>query len=229
VTPALRVSAFGTFVQDDVKLTARLTLNLGLRWEYNGVPHEIHNRLGIYDFAQNKVIQEGTDGREAYDQQFTNFGPRVGFAWDPFGRSKTVLRGGAGLYYDQPVSNIASPLGSNPPFSTSINNTSANISIANPFAVPPGAGGAINAVDPHFKSGRVSSYNFNVQQEVLGTVVQVAYVGSQGRHLRIIGDWNQGINGVRPIPGFSSITIQESASSSNYNGLWISADKRLAK
>jgi outer membrane receptor protein involved in Fe transport len=44
VTPALRVNAIGAFVQDDVKLTARLTLNLGLRWEYNGVPSEIHDR-----------------------------------------------------------------------------------------------------------------------------------------------------------------------------------------
>ena len=60
------------------------------------------------------------------------------------------------------------------------------------------------------------------------TVFQAAYVGSQGRHLRIIGDWNQGINGVRPIPGFSSINIQQSVSNSNYNGLWLSANRRLS-
>ncbi len=50
------------------------------------------------------------------------------------------------------------------------------------------------------------SYNFNVQHEAAGIVFQAAYVGSEGRHLRIIGGWNQGINGVRPISGFSSIT-----------------------
>ena len=231
-TPALRVSAFGSFVEDDVKVTRKLTLNLGLRWEYNGVPYETHNRLGVYDFGRNKVIPIGTGGIERpYQRQFTNFGPRVGFAYDPFGRGKTVVRAGAGLYYDQPVTNMltaANTLGNNPPFSASVNNTS-NINLANPFAVPPGGGSAIGAVDPNFKSGRVLSYNFNLQQEVLGTVIQAAYVGSQGRHLRVFGDYNQGINGVRPIPGFSSIRLQESASSSNYNGLWISADKRLAK
>jgi len=228
VTPAIRASAFGTFVQDDFKVTSRFTLNLGLRWEYNGVPHEVYNRLGIFDFAQNKVIREGTDGKEPYSRQFTNFGPRIGFAYDPTGKGKTVIRSGAGFYYDQPVTNLVSALGSNPPFSASVNNTS-NILVSNPFAVPPAGGSAINAVDPNFKSGRLLSYNFNIQQDVMGIVVQAAYVGSQGRHLRITGDYNQGINGVRPIPTFSAITLNESAASSYYNGLWISADKRLAR
>jgi hypothetical protein len=228
VTPALRVSAFSGFAQDDVKLSGRLTMNLGLRWEYNGVPSEKYNRLGNYSFAQNKLVQAGINGATPYARQFTNFGPRIGFAYDPAGRAKTVIRAGVGLYYDQPVTNVVTPLGSNPPFATSVNNTS-NIRIANPFSVAPGTGSAINAVDPNFKSGRVVSYNFNVQQEVFGTVVQAAYTGSQGRHLRILGDYNQGILGVRPISGFSSITLNESAASSNYNGFWLSAEKRFSK
>jgi hypothetical protein len=73
----------------------------------------------------------------------------------------------------------------------------------------------------------VNSYNFNVQHEAAGIVFQAAYVGSEGHHLRIIGDWNQGINGVRPISGFSSITIQQSVSNSTYHGLWLSANRRL--
>ena len=80
-------------------------------------------------------------------------------------------------------------------------------------------------------------------RKLLGTVFQVAYVGSQGRHLRLIGDYNQGIGGRRPISQFTSLnasgqpvaaaggamTIQESVSNSNYNGMWLSAEKRLAK
>jgi hypothetical protein len=227
-SPALRANAFDVFAEDDIKLSARFTVNLGLRWEYNGVPSEIHDRLGIYDFVQNKLISEGTNGTEPYARQFTNFGPRIGFAYVPTAKSKTVIRSGAGIYYDQPVTNMIVNLGSNPPFATSVNNTS-NINVTNPFAVPPVGGSALQAVDPNFKSGRLLSYNFNIQQEMKGIVMQAAYVGSQGRHLRVTGDYNQGINGVRPIPGFSSITINESAASSNYNGLWLSADKRLAR
>ena len=81
-------------------------------------------------------------------------------------------------------------------------------------------------------------------RKLLGTVIQVAYVGSQGRHLRLIGDYNQGIGGKRPISTITSLnaerparcrrpaasmTIQESVSNSNYNGMWLSAEKRLAK
>ena len=229
VTPGYRVSALGTFIQDDIKVTPRLALNLGMRYEYNGIPNEIHNRLGIYDFTQNKVVSVGTNGvNQPYNKQFTNFGPRVGFSYDPFGKGKTVVRGGTGFYYDQPVLNILGGLATNPPFSASVNNTS-NVNLANPFAVPPGGSSAIGAVDPNFKSGRVFSYNVNIQQELLRTVFQVSYVGSGGRHLRVQGDLNQGILGVRPIAGFSSIGYQQSVSNSNYNGLWISADKRFSK
>jgi Carboxypeptidase regulatory-like domain/TonB dependent receptor len=227
-TPALRVNALGLFAQDDYKISARLTLNLGLRWEYNGVPYEKHDRLSIYDFANNSLVREGVNGAQPYRRQFTNFGPRLGFAYDPFGGGKTVVRGGFGIYYDQPTTNTVQGLGSNPPFSAAVNNTS-NINLSNPFAVPPVGGSAINAIDPNFRDGMVISYNFNVQRETAGIVFQAAYVGSEGHHLRIIGDWNQGINGVRPISGFSSITTQQSVSNSNYNGLWLSANRRLAR
>ena len=243
VTPALRVNALGTFVQDDFKLSARFTLNLGLRWEYNGIPSEKYDRLSVFDFANKQLVRIGTNGiDEPYHKQFTNFGPRVGFAWDPFGKGKTVIRSAAGFYYDQPVTNIVTASGSNPPFSQSVNITQ-NINLSTPFNSPPGVGSALQLIDPDFKSGRVLSYNFNIQQELLGTVFQVAYVGSQGRHLRLTGDYNQGIGGRRPISQFTSLnasgqpiaaaggsmTIQESVSNSNYNGLWVSAEKRLAK
>ena len=226
VTPSLHVNAFGAFVQDDYRVSARLTLNLGLRWEYNGVAYEKHDRLAVYDFSNNSLVPAGVNGAQPYRRRFTNFGPRVGFAYDPSGAGKTVVRGGFGIYYDQPTTNIVQSLGSNPPFSASVNNTS-NISLSNPFAAPPTGGSAINAVDPNYRDAMVLSYNFNVQHEAAGVVFQAAYVGSEGHHLRIFGDWNQGINGVRPIPGFSSITIQQSVSNSNYNGLWLSANRRL--
>ena len=137
-TPALRVSALGLFAQDDYKVTPKLTLNLGLRWEYNGVPSETHTAWRIQLCDQLHRRAGGHAGiHHAYNEQYTNFGPRVGFAYDPFGKGKTVIRGGVGIYYDQPVTNIVSPLDNNPPFSYAVNNTS-NISVASPFAIPLG-------------------------------------------------------------------------------------------
>jgi hypothetical protein len=227
-TPALSVNAFGAFVQDDYKVSAVLTINLGLRWEHNGVPSERHDGLSIFDFSSNTLVRAGVNGAQPYRRRFTNFGPRIGFAYAPFADGKTAVRGGFGVHYEQPTTNTVSGLGFNPPFSAAVNNTS-NISLSNPFAAPPAGGSAINATDPHYRDGMVLSYNFNVQREEAGIVFQAAYVGSVGHHLRIIGDWNQGINGLRPISGFSSINIQQSVSSSNYHGLWLSANRRLTR
>ena len=140
------------------------------------------------------------------------------------------MRGGVGLYFDQPVTNMVSDLTTNPPFSFAVNFTS-NVALAAPFSQP-GSGPALIAartIDPNFKSAGVLSYNLNIQHEVERTIFQIAYVGSQGRHLRLWGDYNQGINGVRPIAGFSTIRMNESVSNSNYNGMWISVNRKLAR
>src|SRR5262249_36858105 len=215
--------------QDDFRMTSRFTWNLGLRWEYNGVPNEVHNRLAIFDFTQNKLVSVGNGIERPYERQFTNFGPRIGFSYDPFGKGKTAVRAGVGVYYDQPVTNMISVLSQNPPFSSAVNFTS-NIDISAPFSQPGGVPPiAAQATAPGFKSARLVSYNLNIQQELSGMTVQIAYVGSQGRHLRINGDYNQGINGVRPIAGFSSINLNMSASNSNYNGMWLSVNRKVAR
>jgi Carboxypeptidase regulatory-like domain len=227
VTNSIRVTAFDAFVQDDFKMTSRWTWNLGLRWEYNGVPNEVHNRLGVFDFSQNKLVNIGNGIERPYARQFTNFGPRIGFSYDPFGKGKTAIRAGAGVYYDQPVTNMVSALSQNPPFSSAVNFTS-NIDVASPYSQLGTPVIAAQAISPDFKNARLVSYNLNIQQELSGMTLQIAYVGSQGRHLRINGDYNQGINGVRPIAGFSSINLNMSASNSNYNGMWLSVNRRLA-
>ncbi|MBI4904881.1 MAG: TonB-dependent receptor [Acidobacteria bacterium] len=236
-SPALRVNALNLFAQDDFKVSARLTLNYGVRWEYNGVPSEKYNRLSVFDYSQRKLIPVGTSGVDKpYESQFTNFGPRFGFSFDPTGKGKTAIRGGVGLYYDQPVTNMVTALGSNPPFSSAVTFASTPqvpiaFDLTSPFSLP-GGGPAIfnaNAVDSKLKSGRVLQYNFNVQREWLGTVFQASYVGSQGRRLRLLRDTNQGINSVRPISGWGVININESSSRSNYNSMWLSANRRFSK
>src|SRR5262245_6796735 len=156
VTNSIRATALDLFVQDDFKMNSRWTWNLGLRWEYNGVPNEVHDRLANFDFAQNKLVTVARDIDRPYDPQLTNSGPRIGFSCDPVGTGRTAIRGGVGLCYDQPVTNLVTPLSSNPPFSLAVNFTS-GISLAAPFSQPPGVAATIaaRAVDPHFKNGRL--------------------------------------------------------------------------
>jgi hypothetical protein len=87
------------FVQDDWRITSRLTFNLGLRYELNTVIKDSEDRLANFDPTVG-LVQVGKGISGPYDIDPYNFAPRVGFAWDVFGNNRTVLRGGAGITYE---------------------------------------------------------------------------------------------------------------------------------
>ncbi|MCU1262878.1 MAG: Cna domain protein, partial [Bryobacterales bacterium] len=230
VTPALSIPAYAGFIEDTYKVTRRLTLNLGLRYEYNGVASARHNYLSVFNFSTNTLSQVGADGVTGpYKPDYLDLGPRVGLSWDPFGKSRTVIRMGAGIYYDQPLLSAISGLASNPPFANKFTYTYTGISLANPFV--PGSASALapSAVAGDFKGARVPQYNFNIQHEKWDTVFQIGYIGSAGRRLAVTRDYNQGIGGVRPISGFGPVNVYQSTARASYNALWLSAKRRLSK
>ncbi len=94
--------AYAGFVQDDWRITRSLTLNLGVRYEYNSVIKEAHNLLGNFDpNSPTGLIQAGINGVSGpYNPDHKDFAPRFGFAWDVTGKGNTVLRGGFGLIYE---------------------------------------------------------------------------------------------------------------------------------
>jgi hypothetical protein len=92
--------SYASFVEDDWRVTKNLTLNLGLRYDYNGVISESHNLLGNFD-PNLGLVQVGQQISSPYNGDHTNFAPRFGFAWDPFGTGRTVVRGGGGIIYEQ--------------------------------------------------------------------------------------------------------------------------------
>jgi hypothetical protein len=146
---------------------------------------------------------------------------------------------------DQPTLGLVTGLAANPPyaFPVSYSPTTAVpfVSLANAFSV---AGGSVAPVSVahNYRDAYVSEYNFNLQQQFSGDFVLMAgYYGSKGTALNIERNYNQLVNGARPIPALSAsspispglplgnILVYESDGNSNYNGLWVTAKKRLAQ
>src|SRR5215470_14927419 len=208
---------FGLFFQDDWKITTRLTLNLGVRYEYLGVFQEEGDRLSNF-IPTRGLVRVGDPGlSRLYEPDNNNFAPRFGFAYDLTGRSRTILRGEYGLYYDTPsqdyfllqgfqnggpgspalnplpglgVFNLTFPAGATIPYGPNV-------------ALFGGASGSlpttnisIFAVDRNLRTPYVHNYNLNLQHELRpGTVVQAAYVGSSGFKLYRLRDLNQALPG----------------------------------
>ncbi|HUI52397.1 MAG TPA: TonB-dependent receptor [Terriglobales bacterium] len=109
----------GFFAQDDFRATNRLTLNLGLRYDILTWPVEVENRQANFDLTTQALVVAGSNGssRQQIPNDYHNFAPRLGFAYQLTGDGKTVLRGGYGLFYYIDRGGISNQLAQNPPFS----------------------------------------------------------------------------------------------------------------
>jgi Carboxypeptidase regulatory-like domain/TonB dependent receptor len=97
----LRQWSWAGFAQDDWRLSSRITLNLGLRYEYFGPPSEQNNLIG--NFSPTLGLEQlGKNISQVFRPDRTNFSPRLGIAWDPTGTGKTSIRAGGGVLYDHP-------------------------------------------------------------------------------------------------------------------------------
>lgn len=236
------------FVHDNFKVSPSLTVNYGVRYTFNGVLYDEENALTNFLPAQGLVeIGKGLD--RLYPRDLNNFAPRLGFAYALGKDSKTVIRGGYGVFYDIPAvsffvsngggngaaSGIANnPGGARPVYSLSLGayNLTKDVPVfgtANP--APPFG---VFAVDQNFRTPYVQNYNLNIQRQLArATVLQVGYVGSAGTKLALTRNINAPIPGTsgtaqarRPFnarfPTFSAISLLETSATSNYNSLQIS-------
>ena len=111
----------GYFAQDDWKVNARLTLNLGIRYDLYTFPHEENNNQSNFNLATQTLQVAGTDGlsRSIVKTNFNNFSPRLGFAYDFSGKGTSVLRGGYGIFYFLDRGGVGNQLSNNPDFNGS--------------------------------------------------------------------------------------------------------------
>jgi Carboxypeptidase regulatory-like domain/TonB dependent receptor len=217
------------FVQDDWKVTSRLTLNLGIRWDRYGAPSESKGILAqftnfgscnILDRACIASVRIGPASR-MWKTRNKDFGPRIGFAWDPFGKGKMSVRGGYGIYYDRIFDNIWSNGAWNPPFyglADFENDLGDAIFYSNPASIGPGynpsipgcqipnaevddASGnvicaghrvSVRTMDQNMKDASGQNFYLGVEHQFLGNFLfRVNYQGNFGRHLPMLENFNR--------------------------------------
>jgi hypothetical protein len=169
--------------------------------------------------------------------------PRVGVSWDPSKTGRTVVRGAYAVMVDMPVTNVVSPTSANPPLAVPLI-FAGNIRLDSAAATALASGLAPQSVDPNFESGRMQTWNVNVEQQIGPALGMMAgYFGSHGDRQRIPINFNQFVTPggtVRPYVRLSAaspilpnaplgnITESTSLGSSDYKGLWITANHRLS-
>jgi hypothetical protein len=193
------------FFQDSYKLLSNLTLNWGVAWQYYGVPFEVNNNFsalfanpsGAAPFTF-QIVGPGS-GAQLYLDDYSNWEPRVGIAWDPFKNGKTSIRAGYGIFHDRLFGNLFINARGNPPFQQDFFDIPfdavENISVP-PTQVPSPVvqdGAFIFPVlfDLNFRMPYSQAWNLSVQREFFrNLVVEVSYIGTKGNRLFRVVDGN---------------------------------------
>lgn len=238
--------AYATYIQDDWKITPALTLNLGLRWEYEtpyygAAPYENIN----FDLQTGQLVHSTGPTDYLIHPDHLDFGPRLGAAWQAI-PGKLVLRAGWGLFYsgeDMTGSDI--DLAANPPNFTPVSMVATAggpppllLSQAVPatiFTVPTTGTLNLTARDPDYHAARIYQFNVALQYQLpFKATFEVAYVGNRGYDELAESAANQvpfGLDGSvpanRPYPEWAGITLGTTEARSWYNSLQAKFEKRL--
>ncbi len=237
---------FNWFAQDDWKVSPHLTLNFGLRYERIGaITDRFRGYFSTFDEATGRLVT-GDDVKRLglVNPDNNDFSPRFGFAWQPFGKAHTVIRGGYGVYYDvKPINERQFGLGIDLAWQQLVDiapilGLPPSVQWDNLFPASAGVGVGILADDPRARTPYVQQYSLGIQKELPGNfLLEATYVGSIGRKLNIRVDINQArlpttpgeaLAQRRPYPTFGSIWTDKNIAISNYNSLQLRLEKRLS-
>ena len=239
-----RLHMYGFFLQDDFKLSSRVTMNLGLRYDFASPALEGRNRIANFNPAGAGSLVLGKDGsladRALVRPDRNNFSPRLGIAWQV--NHNTVLRTGYGIFYSL-FDRIGSEdqLALNPP--NLINN---NISLAATATAPlfflrdgfppdfldPAqldlTRVRVRAANPDAPNGYVQQWSFGVQRVLPRALFfNLDYVGTKSTRLNTLRNFNQPLNNVLPYPNFGQIEYRDPLGSAVYHGLELTVERRL--
>jgi len=231
----------GFYVQDDYRTTERLTLNLGLRYEFYTLPSEANGLdTTLRDILTDRSFTVGAPF--AKNPSLGNVAPRLGFAWDVAGNGKTAVRGGAGMYHDTdgPFNSAFGIAAFSPPFAATA--TINNPTFPRPASLTAGAASA-RTIDFNIKQPYGVTYNVNVQRELAGQITAtVGYAGSRAYNLMSAIEANPvvpviqadgsrffPVGAPRRNPAFGPIDYRTNGGHSEYHSLQVSAQKRFSR
>ncbi len=227
--------------QDDWRVSRKLTLNLGLRYDYNTVWREGQNRIQNFDVATQSFLPAN---QPPYNAPNTDFAPRIGFSYDPFGKGKTVIHGYGGMFY-MPMQfgfgltsnipalasynvNVFQAIFNNPPFS-----------IAYPSPNPPLIAGTqnVSAFRRNPKDPYSTNWLFGIQHEVApDTILTINYTGNETQHMQagisfaaINANPANLVTQARPYSGFANENVDADGLSSNYNALQVQLRRNVGR
>ncbi len=238
------------FVQNDWRVRRDLTLNLGLRYSFFGVWSEVNNALSNlfavdgagnvvpdvnpfkFGRTQNRIVRL-TDDLRYYNPDYNNFQPRLGFAYDLFGKGRTIVRAGYGWYYDRLIQIQFTAAVGNVPYAISSNTANVPFRLSQALPITAAANPAITAVNPEVENARTDRWNIAVEQQLgKDTSVTVAYVGMRTNNLLSQAQPN-GFGGfptaARPDPRFTTQQLIDNLNLSRYRALQITAKRRFAR
>ena len=264
-----RFNHIAAFAEDTWRVNSKLVLDMGVRYDPFFPYTDLHNKLAVwrpgqqstlYPNAPPGVLFVGDPGipKGGFNTIWTNVGPRVGFAYDVAGEGKTSIRGGYGIFFDQPNTITTNDQTDQAPFAPVIHlNGTASNDISNPYAgttnpfpypSPPTSNAAFPAYTSQYlysanmRNDYVEAWNLQVQQ-ALGweTIFSMTYAGSMGVHLPVSRELNPAIyipgasttantNQRRALgPALGSTTLLSPESASNYNSLQFNLDRHFEK
>jgi hypothetical protein len=207
-----RQREYGFYGQDSWKVRPNFTLSYGLRYQFNGVPYEQNGNLSnLFTDASGKapftftLVGPGS-GHLLYNNDFKNYEPRFGFAWDPWKNGKTSVRGGYGIFHDRIFGNLFGNARGNAPFQrdqspqpfTQLSNVpllanatpTATITDIDPLTGAPWHAAPV-IFDRNLKIPYSQNWNFGIQHEfVKNLTLEVNYVASKGTRLLRVVDGN---------------------------------------
>lgn len=253
------------FIQDDWKVGQTFTLNVGMRWDYNRPARDKRDTVFNVDAANGRLVvpnqgvidqyvnplfpksipivtaaTAGFPERSLRNGDFNNFQPRIGFAWRPFGGTKTVLRGGYGVFNDDFTADIFSPLYGGPfalseSFVNSINNSVPQLTLQRPFLGAGTTGNVdVTGLDVNLRNAYAQQWNLTVERDLGASIgLRLSYVGTKSTSLVFGRNVNMPTPSAvpfaqsrRPYPLFRNIILRENGGSHTYNALTTQVERK---